>query len=188
MFEPSSAQAPPADLTLKNSSLISGALYLFYGALTLPLPILAFQTQAPIPVWLLGIGLLLGLILLAGALSYRVHLNSVGMAITYPAWVPGFLRREWTVAWSDIVALRPRGTSQGGLVYYLQTNTGLAYLLPMRVAGFSRMLDYLHTQTGLETKLIRPLAQAWMYGLLGLFALGLFLIDAWIILNLPPVS
>lgn len=181
----SSSHTPQA-LSLKSSPLIAGTILSFYLALTLPLPLLAQQTQAPLPPWLLVIALLVGGLILLSTLSYRVELNQQGMAILYPAWVPHVLQRQWSVQWSEITNLQPRGTSQGGLVYYLLTNSGTAYLLPMRVAGFSQMLQFIHTQTGLDTKLIRPLAQPWMYGLLGLFALLMFAIDTWILIAMQP--
>jgi len=55
----------------------------------------------------------------------------------------------------------------------------------MRVAGFSQMLRFIHTQTGLDTELIRPLAQPWMYGLLALFTFLMLAIDAWVLLTIP---
>ena len=170
-------------LTLKPSPLITGTILSFYLALTLPLPLLAHQTQAPIPAWLLAMALGIGSLILWGTLSYRVELNSQGMAIIYPAWIPDFLRRQWSVQWSEVTGIQPRGTSQGGLVYYLVTTSGMAYLLPMRVAGFSQMLRFIHAQTGLDTDLIRPLAQPWMYGLLALFTAFLASVDLWVILG-----
>ncbi len=185
MLASQSIPSAPKTLSLKNSSLISAALGLFYLALTLPLPILAAKTQAPIPAWLLSVGIIMGAMSLWATLSYRVELDALGLRIHYPAWVPGLLRREWAVAWAEITKLQPRGTSQGGLVYYLVTTSGTAYLLPMRVAGFSQMMRFIHLHTGLDTELIRPLAQAWMYGTLGIFGLFLLLIDLWIVVGLP---
>jgi len=100
-------------LILKNSPLITGTILSFYLALTLPLPLLAQRTQAPIPAWLLVLALVMGGLILWGTLSYRVELDQQGMAILYPAWVPKFLQRQWSVQWSEINAIKPRGTSQG---------------------------------------------------------------------------
>lgn len=179
------SDSPPA-LRLKPSPLITWTILGFYAALTIPLPLLAQQTQAPVPPWLLVLALVIGGLVLLATLSYRVELDQQGMAIFYPAWVPDVLRRQWSVQWSEVTGMQPRGTSQGGLVYYLLTTSGTAYLLPMRVAGFSQMLRFIQTQTGLDTTLIRPLAQPWMYGLLGLFALLMFAIDAWVLMAVQP--
>ncbi|MDB9377087.1 hypothetical protein PN460_04340, partial [Nodularia sphaerocarpa CS-585A2] len=56
-----------------------------------------------------------------------------------------------------------------------------AYLLPMRVAGFSRLVKIVETKTGINTTDVRPLAQPWMYLTLLVFTLLLLLIDAWTI-------
>ncbi|XFA72980.1 hypothetical protein RYO59_001215 [Thermosynechococcaceae cyanobacterium Okahandja] len=171
-------------LRLNTSPLISGTLMALYAALTVPLPFLAQQTAAPLPVELLWGAIALGAVLLAGALSQRVELDSQGMRITYPRWVPPFLRRQWSLAWSEIQAVQPRSTSQGGLVYYLVTPSGQAYLLPMRVAGFAQMMRCIEQQTGLVTAPIKPLAQPWMYGTLALFTLLLAAVDAWVLLSM----
>ena len=56
-----------------------------------------------------------------------------------------------------------------------------AYLLPMRVAGFSRLVRLVQDRTGIDTSDVRPLAQPWMYvTLLGLTVL-LLLVDSWTI-------
>ncbi|ATS18172.1 hypothetical protein L5470_01830 [Synechococcus sp. PCC 6717] len=171
-------------LRLRTSFLISGTLMGLYGALTLPLPFLAEHTAAPLPLWLLWGAIALGALALWGALSQRVELDPQGIGITYPHWVPAVLRRQWQVPWAEITAVQPRSTSQGGLVYYLVTTSGQAYLLPMRVAGFTKMLRFIEQQTGLPTALIKPLAQPWMYGTLAVFTLLLGAIDLWVLLSM----
>ncbi len=172
-----------SSLRLRTSPLISGTLMALYAALTMPLPLLAQQTGAAVPLGFLWGAIALGAFLLWGALSQRVDLDEVGMRITYPAWVPPFLRREWALSWSAIQAIKPRSTSQGGLVYYLVTPRGEAYLLPMRVAGFAKMMRFIEQHTGLATAPIKPLAQPWMYGTLAVFTLLLGAIDAWVLLR-----
>lgn len=83
--------------------------------------------------------------------------------------------------WSDIQALKPRTTGQGGLVYYFLTHTGQSYLLPMRIAGFARLVQLVQAKTGIDTSDVRPLAQAWMYLILLGFTLLLLLMDSWTI-------
>ncbi|URR35609.1 hypothetical protein NBE99_00240 [Thermosynechococcus sp. HN-54] len=168
-------------LRFKTSPLISGTLIALYGALTLPLPLLAVQTAAPVSPQLLWGAIALGGLLLWGALSQRVELDAEGIRLTYPRWVPPFLRRQWQLAWSDIQGLQPRRTSQGGLVYYLVTATGQGYLLPMRVAGFAQMMRAIEAHTGLPTEGVKPLAQPWMYGILAIFTLLLAAVDLWVL-------
>ncbi|MGB0561078.1 MAG: hypothetical protein ACPGVO_04655 [Spirulinaceae cyanobacterium] len=164
------------------SPLIRLTLLLFYLALTIPLPFLAQGSQAPIPSGLLWAGMGLGFVGLWGVLSEQVRVDEVGIQVGHPAWIRWLLRRDWSLNWSEIQALKLRTTGQGGLVYYFVTPAGnRAYLLPMRIAGFAQLLRIVEAQTQLETHDVRPLAQPWMYLILLGVTLGLLLIDAWTI-------
>jgi hypothetical protein len=100
-----------------------------------------------------------------------------------------FFDRGWSLFWSEIESLKMRTTGQGGLVYYFLTKEkDRAYLLPMRVAGFAKMVSIIAEKTAIETKDIRPLSQPWMYLILLVFSIFLLLIDGGIIftaINLP---
>ncbi|MBH8562473.1 hypothetical protein I8748_09845 [Nostoc sp. CENA67] len=163
------------------SPLIRITLLSLYVALTVPLPFLSQVTAAPVPPVLLWIGITMGLIGLYAVLTERVILDDQGIQVTYPVWVPRFFRKGWFLPWSDIKQLKPRSTGQGGLVYYFLSQDGKAYLLPMRVAGFARLVQIVEAKTGIDTTDVRPLAQPWMYAILLLFTLLLFLVDAWTI-------
>ena len=165
------------------SPLIRITLLSLYTALTAPLPILSQVTSSPVPPALLWVGIGLGAIALYAALSERVVLSDRTIAVNYPNWVPGFFRKCWSLAWSDIKELQPRTTGQGGLVYYFLSNDGKGYLLPMRVAGFTRLVNEVQAKTGIDTKDVKPLAQPWMYLILLGFTLLLLLVDGWTITN-----
>ena len=92
-----------------------------------------------------------------------------------------FLGQGWLLPWTEIKALKPRTTGQGGIVYYFLSQGGKAYLLPMRVAGFARFVNIVQAKTGIDTTDVRPLAQPWMYLILLGFTLLLLLVDAWTI-------
>ncbi|MBD2465886.1 hypothetical protein H6G89_33405 [Oscillatoria sp. FACHB-1407] len=172
------------------SPLIRLTLLSLYFALTLPLPFLASVTQAPVSPTLLVVGMAIGAMALYAALTERVIVNEQGIQVTYPSWVPSLFRRGWFLAWQDVQALKPRSTGQGGLVYYFLSQNGEAFLLPMRVAGFARLVRYVQAKTGIDTTDVRPLAQPWMYLILLLFTVGLLLIDVWTIWtvnNQPPL-
>jgi hypothetical protein len=162
------------------SPLVRITLLSLYGALTLPLPFLATQTQAPVPAsWLWG-GIILGAIGLYGALSERVLVGAESIQVTYPQWFP--FRRGWHLDWAEITDLKARSTGQGGLVYYfISRNSPQAYLLPMRVAGFSRLVDRITAKTDIDTRDVKPLAQPWMYFILLGFTVLLGLMDIWTI-------
>jgi hypothetical protein len=163
------------------SPLIRITLLTLYVALTAPLPFLSQVTAAPIPPALLWIGISIGLIGLYAVLTERVIVSDQEIQVTYPAWVPRFFRKGWILPWSDIKELKPRSTGQGGLVYYFLSQDGKAYLLPMRVAGFARLVQIVEAKTGINTTDVRPLAQSWMYIILLGFTLLLLLVDGWTI-------
>ncbi len=164
------------------SPIIRLTLSLLYVALTLPLPFLAAATQAPVSPMLLWIAMAVGFIALWGALSERAIVDAEAIRVGYPGWVPRWFRSGWSLPWSEVAALKLRTTGQGGLVYYFTTHQqDRAYLLPMRVAGFARLLEQVEAHTALDTTDIRPLAQPWMYGILFVFAALLLLVDVWAI-------
>ncbi len=163
------------------SPLIRITLLLFYVALMLPLPFLAQMTDAAVSPAILVGGILLGAIALYAALSERVVLDETGIQVTYPAWVSLFWRKGWVLPWVDVKALKPRSTGQGGIVYYIVTEADEARLLPMRVAGFGRMVRQVQAKTGIDMSDVRPLSQPWMYLILLGLTLLLLLMDAWTI-------
>ncbi|OLP16065.1 hypothetical protein BST81_22825 [Leptolyngbya sp. 'hensonii'] len=174
-------QSEPA--TFPISPLIRLTLLSLYGALTLPLPFLARVTVAPVPPELLWLGMGGGAIALYGALAERVVLDESGIRVVYPLWVPSFFRRGWELPWTEITALKPRSTGQGGLVYYFLDRAGQAYLLPMRVVGFARMGAIVQARTGIEMTDVYPLSQPWMYLILLGMTVLLLLMDGWVIWN-----
>jgi hypothetical protein len=169
--------------TFRLSIIIRSTLLLLYLALTLPLPFLAAVTQAPIPASVLWVGLAIGFLLLYAALTEQVRVDETGIQVTYPAWVQWFWRKGWSLPWSEVKALKPRSTGQGGLVYYfLSHSSEQAYLLPMRVAGFAELVRRVEAYTGIDTRDVKPLSQPWMYLILLGLTLILLAIDAWTIL------
>lgn len=173
------ASANNSTSIFRLSPLIRITLLSLYVALTIPLPFLAEVTDAPVsPVWL-WVGISIGLVTLYAVLSERVILDDRGIQVTYPLWVPKWLRRGWSLPWSEVKELKPRTTGQGGLVYYFLSQEGKAYLLPMRVAGFAKLVQEVQAKTGIDTTGVIPLSQPWMYLILLVFTLLLLLVDAW---------
>jgi hypothetical protein len=163
------------------SPLIRLTLLLLYLALMGPLPFLAQATQASIsPVWL-TVSIMLGAVGLYGALGQRVEINSEHIQVAYPSWIRWLFRSGWQLPWAEVRSLKPRSTGQGGIVYYFVGADQQAYLLPMRVAGFARLVGLVETYSGIDTEDVRPLAQPWMYFILLGFTLLLLLVDAWTI-------
>lgn len=165
------------------SPLIRITLLSLYLALTVPLPFLAKVTAAPVPPLFLWVGIGCGFVLLYAILTERVILDEAGIKVTYPAWVPRFFRPGWSLSWSEVKALKPRTTGQGGLVYYFLSQDGKAYLLPMRVSGFAKFINIVQAKTGIDTTDVCPFSQPWMYIILLGCTLLLFLVDIWTIQN-----
>ena len=173
----------------KISPIIRITLACLYLGLTIPLPFLADFTNSPIPSWLLWIGIALGAIALSAALSERVILDDEKIRVAYPQWVPSFFRKGWSLDWNQIDNLRMRTTGQGGLVYYFTSPTAeKAYLLPMRVAGFNKMVNIVAEKTEIDTTDVRPLAQPWMYLILFTCTMVLWLFDGWTIWTATQMS
>ena len=148
------------------SPLIRFTLLSLYGALVLPLPVLAPAESR----WLMVAGLLLGLVLVIGLLSERVETDAEGIQVCYPAWIRWLLRRGWSMRWQDIRALVPVGTSQGGTVYYVKAVDLRHQLLPQRIERFDRFLELLAANTPVSTKGIGRLTPPWTYQLLAVLA------------------
>lgn len=167
------------DDTFRISPLIRLTLHSLYGCLVLPLPLLAYQTNAPVPPAILAVGIGIGWLVLMAALSEQVQVNTQGLRVSYARWVPSFWRKGWALAWSNVVALKPRSTGQGGIVYYFVNKAGDARLLPMRIAGFARFVRYVQKSTDIDTTDVKPLSQPWMYLILLVLTVFLWLIDGW---------
>lgn len=178
----SDSESLPDSDSFKISPLIQLTLTSLYIALVIPLPFLAAVTAAPVSPTLLWVGFVVGGVALYTGLSERVLVDNEGIAVTYPRWVQALGRKGWCLQWADITALKPRSTGQGGIVYYfLNQAQDQAYLLPMRVVGFARLVRYVQAKTNIDTRDVRPLSQPWMYViLLGLTTL-LLLVDIWAI-------
>ncbi|MFN6515683.1 MAG: hypothetical protein RMY29_014475 [Nostoc sp. CreGUA01] len=163
------------------SPLIRITLLSLYIALTVPLPFLSKVTGAPVPPALLWLGISTGLVALYAVLTEQVIVDEQGIQVTYPRWVPRFFRKGWFLPWSQVKELKPRTTGQGGIVYYFVSEDGTAYLLPMRVAGFARLVQIVQAKSNIDTTDVSPLSQPWMYAILLGFTLLLLLVDGWAI-------
>jgi hypothetical protein len=179
-----SESKPSNSAVFHISPLIRITLIALYLALTIPLPFLAQVSSAPIPPLLLWVGITIGAIALYGALSERVIVDEEKIQVTYPSWVPKFFRKGWSLPWTDVKDLKMRTTGQGGIVYYfVNQSSERAYLLPMRVVGFARLVNLVEAHTGIDTSDVRPLSQPWMYLILLGFTLLLLLVDGWTIIT-----
>ena len=148
------------------SPLIRGTLITVYLALVLPLPALAPES---LRLWLLA-AVPLGLLVVLAMLSEQVTVTSSGITVGHPPWCSWLLRRGWSLNWTEMKALVPVGTSQGGKVFYITTHDQSQRLLPQRLEHFDRFLDLIQARSTLRTKGVGRLTPPWTYELLAVLA------------------
>ena len=148
------------------SPLIRGTLITVYLALVLPLPALAPESLR----LLLLAAVPLGLFVVLAMLSEQVTVTDTGITVGHPLWCRWLLRRGWSLEWTQIKALVPVGTSQGGKVFYITTHDQSQRLLPQRLEHFDRFLDLIQSQSSLRTTGIGRLTPPWTYQLLAALA------------------
>jgi hypothetical protein len=166
--------------------LIRYGLLALYGALVLPLPLLA-----PLPWrWPVWSAVLLGFLLVLAATSEQVELGATGVRVGHPVWCQWLLRRGWSLAWSDIQALKSVATSQGGRVFYVGTfpdeaGKSQSWLLPQRIAQFDDFLARFSAATALDVTGVQRLTPPWTYQLLAVFSGVMLVFEILAFLGIP---
>ena len=148
------------------SRLIRGTLITVYLALVLPLPALAPES---LRLWMLA-AVPLGLLVVLAMLSEQVTVTNSGITVGHPSWCSWLLRRGWSLNWTEMKALVPVGTSQGGKVFYITTHDQSQCLLPQRLEHFDRFLDLIQSLSSLRTTGVGRLTPPWTYQLLAVLA------------------
>ena len=148
------------------SPLIRGTLITVYLALVLPLPVLAPES---LRLWMFA-AVPFGLLVVLAMLSEQVSVTNSGITVGHPSWCSWLLRRGWSLKWTEMKALVPVGTSQGGKVFYITTHDQSQRLLPQRLEHFDRFLDLIQSRSSLRTTGIGRLTPPWTYQLLAALA------------------
>jgi hypothetical protein len=166
--------------------LIRYCLLGLYGALVLPLPLLAPSPWR----WPVRAAVLLGFLLVWAATSEQVEISPTGLRVGHPAWCSWLLRRGWSLAWDEIQAVNSVATSQGGRVFYVRTSPDAAgssqsWLLPQRIANFDDFLQRFSALTGLDLGDVKRLTPPWTYQLLAVFSGLLLLFECLAFVGLP---
>jgi len=157
--------------------LIRFTLLALYGALVLPLPLLA---PAGLGAFLWG-AVALGWVLVVAITSEQVILNQDGLRVGHPAWCGWWLKRGWQLPWSRVEGLSAVATSQGGRVFYVRSSGGSAsgeggarqaFLLPQRVERFEEFLSAFTARSGVSTASVARITPPWTYQLLALMSVA----------------
>jgi len=178
---------PPVDIhRYPMAPLIRYGLMALYGALVLPLPLLA-PLHWRWPVWA---AVLLGFLLVLAATSEQVELDTTGLRVGHPPWCHWLLRRGWSLTWTNIQALKSVATSQGGRVFYVGTSPDASgrsqsWLLPQRIAHFDDFLARFSAASGLDVSGVNRLTPPWTYQLLAVFSGIMLVFEILAFLGLP---
>lgn len=159
-----------AQRTYPMAPLIRATLLLLYLALVLPLPFLA----PPGLRLALALAVPFGLAIVLAISSEQVDLDASGIRVGHPRWCSWWLRRGWSLDWSEISSLTAVATSQGGRVFYVRDRQGGAYLLPQRVDRFAQFLSAFARHSGLDLASVQRISPPWTYQLLAVLS-GLML-------------
>jgi len=159
--------------------VIRFTLLALYVALVLPLPLLAPTDLRP---WL-WVALVVGWLVVMALTSEAVIVDDEGLEVGHPRWCAWWIRRGWTLSWSQVEGLTPVATSQGGRVFYVRTRgEGRSWLLPQRVERFEEFLARVQALGGVDTSAVGRISPPWTYQLLaGMSALMLLAEVAWLV-------
>ena len=120
----------------KTLFFVKSSLISLYLALTIPIPFISIDKLKILSIFTF----VLGLYLIINITSDYVETcnNKISYKTSFIAKILG--RKNWEIPWKDIKLIKTLNTSQGGNVYYFNTNKGDNFLIPQRVENFERFL------------------------------------------------
>ena len=146
----------------KTLFFVKSSLISLYLALTIPLPFISIE-KLKIPSIII---FALGLYLIINITSDYVETCS--NKISYKSsFISKFLgKKTWEIYWKDIKLIKSLPTSQGGKVYYFNTDKGDNFLIPQRIEDFEKFLIIVSNKTGIATNDVSYISPLWTYKLL----------------------
>ena len=140
-----------------KSSLIS-----LYLALTIPIPFISIDQLKIVSI----IVFVLGLYLIINITSDYVETCNNKISYKTSFISKTFGRKNWEIFWKDIKLIKSLPTSQGGKVYYFNTDKGDNILIPQRIEDFEKFLVIVSNKTGIAVNEISYISPLWTYKLL----------------------
>ena len=80
-------------------------------------------------------------------------------------------RKNWEIPWKDIKSIKTLSTSQGGKVFYFNTNKGDNFLIPQRIENFEKFISIICSNTKISVDNISYISPLWTYKLLTFLSL-----------------
>ena len=150
----------------KTNFFVKSSLITLYLALTIPIPFISIDQLKIISI----IAFFLGLYLIINITSDYVETcnNKISYKTSFISKILG--RKNWEILWKDIKLIKSLPTSQGGKVYYFNTNKGENFLIPQRVENFEDFLVIVSKNTGIAVDDISYISPLWTYKFLTLLS------------------
>ena len=155
-------------MTVKFKTLffVKSSLISLYLALTIPIPLISIDKLKILSIFTF----VLGLYLIINITSDYVETcnNKISYKTSFISKTLG--RKNWEISWKDIKLIKTLPTSQGGKVYYFNTNEDDNFLVPQRIENFERFLSIISKKTDIQTNKMSYISPLWTYKLLTLLS------------------
>ena len=150
----------------KTLFFVKSSLISLYLALTIPIPFISIDQLKIVSI----IAFVLGLYLIINITSDYVETcnNKISYKTSFISRTFG--RKNWEIFWKDIKLIKSLPTSQGGKVYYFNTDKGDNILIPQRIEDFEKFLVIVSNKTGIAVNEISYISPLWTYKLLTLLS------------------
>ena len=151
----------------KTLFFVKSSLISLYLALTIPIPFISIDKLKIVSI----ITFVLGLYLITNITSDYVETckNKISYKSSFISKLFG--KKNWEIAWKDIKLIKSLPTSQGSMVYYLNTFQGENFLVPQRVENLEKFLFIISENTGIAIDKITYISPLWTYKLLTFLSL-----------------
>ena len=163
----------------KTLFFVKSSLISLYLALTIPIPFISIGNFKNFSIILFVVGFYLIIKITSDyvetcekKISYKTSLIS-----------KTFGRKNWEIFWKDIKLIKSLPTSQGGKVYYFNTDKGDNFLIPQRIEDFEKFLVIVSNKTGIATNDISYISPLWTYKLLTLLSVLMIIGELFAFLN-----
>ena len=155
----------------KYNTLLSVKLSLLtlYLALTFPIPFFTIHNLKTISIF----SFIVGILLIISLTNDYVLISD--LSFSYKTSIISNLlgKKNWEIAWEDILNIKTFPTSQGSKVHYFVNNNGESFLIPQRIEKFDEFKKIIETKTNLKNNFV-VIAPLWTYKILTTLSITLW--------------